>query len=135
MKTSLAWIIFIAGFAQWSVLAASTLVPIRLQWRSTLALLPRLHRQLVWCYACYVFATIVALGLVCVSQAEELAAGGSLAHAVCIYGAMFWGVRLTLQAVFEARPYLTTRWLRWGYHTLTLLFVSFVAVYLRAIFA
>ncbi|HEY2760886.1 MAG TPA: hypothetical protein VGI75_09085 [Pirellulales bacterium] len=135
MRTNLAWIIFVAGFAQWSVLAASTLVPIQLQWRSTLALLPRLHRQLIWCYACYVFATIVALGLVCVSQSEELAAGGSLSRAVCLYGAAFWGARLLLQAVFDVRPYLTNKWLTTGYHTLTLLFISFVAVYVRAIFA
>lgn len=135
MKELIPWAIFIAGFAQWSVLVASAYVPIHLKWSSTFAVLPRLHRQLIWCYAAFIAASIIALGLVCVTQSVELSNGSALARAVCIYGATFWGVRLCLQAVFDAKPYLTTRWLHMGYHVLTLLFVSFVTVYVCAVFA
>jgi hypothetical protein len=88
-----------------------------------------LHRQLIWCYAAFIAASIIALGLVCVSQPAELASGTSLARAICIYGATFWGVRLALQAEFDVKPHLTTPWLHAGYHVLTVFFVSFVAVY------
>ncbi len=126
----LAHAIFIAGFAQLSVLIASALVPVRLQWRTVLADLPPLYRQLVWCYGGYIVLSITALGLICITKSAELATGNSLARAVCLYGAVFWGVRLSLQPVFAAQPFLTTWWLRAGYHALTLWFAGFVAVYL-----
>ena len=72
-KELLPWAIFIAGFAQFSVLLASACVPVRLQWRTTLSVLPRLYRQLVWCYAGYIVLSIIALGLLCVTQSTELA--------------------------------------------------------------
>jgi hypothetical protein len=134
MKELLPTLILLLGFAQWSVLAASAYVPVHLKWRETFAVLPKLHRQLIWAYGAYIAASIIALGLVCVSLNDELAAGGPLAMAVCVYGATFWGVRLALQGVLDAKPYLTSVWLRLGYHTLTVLFVSFVAVYVLAVF-
>jgi hypothetical protein len=133
MKEFLPTLILLAGFAQWSVLVASATVPIHLKWRETFAVLPKLHRQLIWAYGAYIAASIVALGLVCVTLNDELAAGGPLAMAICIYGATFWGVRLALQGVLDAKPYLTTLWLRLGYHTLTVLFVGLVAVYVAVI--
>ena len=44
-------------------------------------------------------------------------------------------VRLCLQPIFDARPYLTKWWLRADYHLLIELFCSFTVVYLAAIFA
>ena len=134
MTDYLPWAIFAIGLAQWSVLIASATVPIQLEWKSTFAVLPRLHQQLIWCYAAFIAASIVALGLVCVVYSAELASGEPLARAICIYGATFWGVRLALQAVFDVKPFLKSGWLRAGYHTLTVLFVSFVAVYLWGVF-
>src|SRR5262245_14505234 len=135
MKEFLPQAIFIVGLMQWSVLIASAYVPIHLKWKATFAILPRLHRQLIWCYAAFIAASIIALGLVCVSESVELASGSSLARAICIYGATFWGVRLALQAVFDVKPHLTTPWLHAGYHVLTVFFVSFVAVYAWAAIA
>ncbi len=48
---------------------------------------------------------------------------------MCTYIAVFWGLRLPLQAAFDVKPHLTTWWLRLGYHTLTMLFLSFTLVY------
>ena len=80
------------------------------------------------------FMTIVTVlvfvfGGISLACADELAAGSRLGLAVCGYGAVFWGVRLALQAVFDAKPHLTAWWLRAGYHVLTVLFLSFTAVY------
>src|SRR4051812_36119961 len=112
MREYLPTLILLAGFAQWSVLAASAYVPEHLKWRTTFAVLPKLHRQLIWAYGAYIAASIIALGLVCVTLNDDLAAGGPLAMAICVYGATFWGVRLALQGVLDAKPFLTTPWLR-----------------------
>jgi hypothetical protein len=129
MRHALPTLIFLAGIGQLSVLVASALVPVRLQWRTQLAALPRLVRQMCWVYGGYVVLSIVALGVISLLCAEELAAGGRLARAFCAYVAVFWGVRLGLQGWLDARPYLTACWLRLGYRTLTVLFAAFTFIY------
>jgi hypothetical protein len=126
---TLSALIALAGAGQLCVLVASALVPLRLNWRRDLAGLPRLHRQLFWVYGGYVVLSIVALGLISLLNARELAAGSGLARAVCAYTAVFWGIRLALQAVLDARPHLATWWLKAGYHLLTVLFIAFTGIY------
>jgi hypothetical protein len=121
--------ITLAGVGQLCVLAASALVPSRLDWKNTLAGLPRLHRQMYWVYGGYVVLAIIAFGLISIANADELAAGGGLARSVCGYIAVFWGVRLALQGVLDVKAHLTAWWLKAGYHTLTVLFLSFTLVY------
>jgi hypothetical protein len=121
--------IFIAGFLELGVLVASALVPLRLDWKTSLNVLPRLHRQLYWIYGGYVVLGIIANGLVAIICAEELAAGTRLARFVCGYIAVFWGVRLSLQAVLDVKQHLTTWWLTAGYHLLTALFLGFTALF------
>jgi hypothetical protein len=105
---------------------------LRLQWKTSLAALPRLHRQLYWVYGGYVVLAIVANGLICIVNSDALADGSRLSRCVCGYIALFWGVRLSLQAVLDVKQHLTAWWLRAGYHTLTLAFVSFTAIFLYA---
>ena len=135
MTPMLANLVFIAGFLQLSVLVASALVPVRLDWRNVFKALPKLHRQLYWVYGGYVVLGIIANGLVCMFNANELAAGSGLARCVCGYIAIFWGVRLSLQAVLDVKPHLSVWWLKAGYHTLTLLFASFTALFAWAALA
>jgi hypothetical protein len=130
----LATLIYICGWGQFGILVASALVPFRLDWKTELASLPKLHWQMYWIYGGYVVLSIVALASISVSQATSLAEGSSLARAVCAYTAVFWGVRLGLQAVLDAKPYLTVWWIRFGYHMLTALFLGFTLVYGYAAF-
>ena len=129
MTIDLATAIFWAGIGQFSVLIASALVPVRLQWTTVLKPLPPLVRQLVWVYGGYVVLSIISLGAICVANATELASGSGLARSVCGYIAVFWGIRLSLQTVLSAKPFLTTWWLRAGYHLLTLVFVTLTGVF------
>ena len=122
------WVL-VAGLTQASILAAAALVPATLRWREELAPLPRLHRQMHWVYGGYVVLSIVAFAAISLLAAEELASGRPLARAVCAYIAIFWGVRLGLQAVFEIRPYLTTWWKTAGYAALTVAFAGLTAIY------
>jgi hypothetical protein len=129
MYDKLTSLIFLAGFGQLSVLIASALVPIRLEWTTRLKGLPRLYRQLFWIYGLYIVLAIVGFSLLSLLAPAELSAGSKMGRAVCAYIALFWGIRLSLQAVLDVRPYLTTWWLRTGYHLLTVLFISFTALF------
>jgi hypothetical protein len=129
MREVLPTLILIAGVGQLGVLIASALVPLRLKWKEAFGSLPRLHRQLYWVYGGYVVMGIIALGLLSLTCAQELAAGGPLARGVCLYALVFWGVRLSLQAVLDVKTHLTEWWLKAGYHSLTVLFAYFTVVF------
>ena len=128
MNPRLADAIYIIGWLQLAVLIASAMIPIRLKWRTSLLVLPRLYRQLYWVYGGYVVLGITGLGLICITNSRNLP-GERRWPAVCIYGFAFWGIRLSLQAVFEGKPYLTTWWLKVAYYGLTVLFAIFTVVY------
>jgi hypothetical protein len=129
MQDILTSLITLAGFGQLGVLMASALVPFELDWKNALRDLPRLHQQMYWVYGGYIILAIVAFGLISLFNARELASGSRLARGVCAYIVMFWGVRLLLQGAFDVKPYLTTWWLRLGYHLLTALFIGFTMLY------
>jgi hypothetical protein len=82
-----------------------------------------------WVYGGYVVMAILAFGLISLFHAREIAAGSGLARGFCGYIAIFWGVRLLLQGVFDVKEHLTAWWLKAGYHTLTVLFLCFTLIY------
>lgn len=129
MTLDLSQAILLAGIGQLCVLVASALVPVQLNWRETFVVLPKLVRQMYWVYGGYVVLGIVSLALISITCHDELASGTPLARAVCAYSLAFWGIRLGLQGVLDARPHLTKWWLTAGYHLLTVFFVLFVVVY------
>ena len=129
MDTTVAGCIFLAGFGQLAVLIAAAIVPTRLNWRDELRPLPVLHRQMHWVYGGYVMLSIAAFAALSISNADELAAGSALARGFCAYVAVFWGIRLSLQAVFDVKEHLTEWWLKAGYVALTINFAALTLVY------
>ena len=132
MMISTDWLpslIFLAGGAHLGILIASSLVPFRLSWREELAVLSRLHRQMYWTYGGYVVLSIVAFALISLFNPEELAQGSGLARGFCLYVAVFWGIRVCLQLVFDVKEHLTAWWLKAGYRLLTVLFLCFTVLY------
>jgi hypothetical protein len=129
MQKMIPTLIFLAGIGQLGVLVASSIVPFQLKWKTELAVLSRLHRQMYWVYGGYVVLAILSFGLISLFNAAELASGSGLARGVCGYIAMFWGVRLALQGIFDVGEHLSTWWLRLGYHLLTLLFVCLTLLF------
>ncbi|HEY3043236.1 MAG TPA: hypothetical protein VGJ39_04390 [Vicinamibacterales bacterium] len=125
----LARLIYFAGIGQLCVLMASALVPFQLNWREELRPLARLHRQMYWVYGGYVVLSIVAFAWLSIVNANELAGGGRLARSFCAYVAVFWGIRVVLQGVFDVKEQLKTWWLKLGYFVLTLLFLAFTIIY------
>lgn len=129
MEITLADLFRVAGVGQLGILIASVQVPAKLNWKHDLAVLNRLHRQMYWTYGAYVVLGIVFLGLVSLLCADELASGSRLAVVVCAYGFVFWGARVALQWVYDIKSFLTARWMRAGYHVLTVAFVSLTVLY------
>ena len=129
MRVWMPTLIFLAGLGQLGVLVASALVPFQLKWKTELASLSRLHRQMYWVYGGYVVLAIVAFGLISIFNAKELASGSGLARGVCGYIAVFWGIRLALQWIFDVKEHLSVWWLKLGYYVLTILFAGFALLY------
>jgi hypothetical protein len=129
MQTMLGSLLFVAGIAQLAVLIASALVPFRLNWRVELQCLSGLHRQMYWVYGGYIVLSIAAFAALSIFNSRELASGSALARGFCAYVAVFWGIRVALQAVFDVKDHLTTWWLKAGYSVLTLLFAALTIVY------
>jgi hypothetical protein len=120
----------VAGTAHFGVLVASALTPKVLDWRTSLAGLHPFLRRLFWVYGAFIFLVILCFGLLACTQASALAAGSPLARGICAFVAVFWLARLLVQIfVFDARPFLSNRWLKVGYHFLTLGFIGLVSVF------
>jgi hypothetical protein len=132
MNAYLPYAIQVAGVVQLLILIASALVPLRLDWKRDLQPLPKLHRQLFWVYGGYVVLSIFSLGVISLLNPSELASGTLLARSVCCYIMAFWGIRLSLQLVLDAKAFLTTWWLTAGYHLLTVLFALLTATFAYA---
>jgi hypothetical protein len=126
----LAKLILLAGVCHLGILCASALTPKVLDWRSELRSLSNLSRHLVWTHGWFIVMTILGLGVISLANASDLASGAALARWFCAFVAVFWGTRLVIQLfVFDATPFLTTRFLTVGYHGLTVVFTYLTAVY------
>ena len=122
-------LIRLAGLAHLVSLSAILYAPVHLGWHEALGRVSKLLRQMGQVYHYYTAGTIVAMGLVSLACAPDLASGTPLARAVCGYIALFWIVRLGVQAYYDFRPHVNAPWLRAAYHALSALFVAFGALY------
>ncbi|MEN3370893.1 MAG: hypothetical protein V7609_3036 [Verrucomicrobiota bacterium] len=123
-------LLLIGGILHFVILIASALTPRVLDWRANLAALHPFLRRLFWVYGCFIVLVIISFGVLTLSHANELSSGASFPRAVCAIIAFFWLARLAVQFfVFDAKPFLTTTFLRIGYHGLTLLFTALVFIY------
>ena len=120
----------LGGCVHFTILIASAMVPRVLDWRGRLAPLHPFLRRLFWVYGVFIVLTITGFGAISVSCADEIATGSRLARCFCGFVAVFWLARLAVQFfVFDAREFLTTWWLRLGYHALTVAFILQPAPY------
>ena len=125
--------LLLAGAIHFAILFASALVPKVLDWKTALAPLPPFLRTLFWVYGLFIVLTIISFGALTLLNADAMARGEPVARSVAGVIAVFWGARLAVQLfVFDARPFLTTAWLRCGYHVLTLAFVFLTTTYAYA---
>lgn len=122
--------LLLAGLTHFAILTASALVPKVLDWRAALKPLPPFLRTLFWVYGVFIVLTIISFGTLTLLHAGAMAAGEPVARSVAAVIAVFWGARLLVQLfVFDAAPFLTTAWLKLGYHALTVAFVFLTVTY------
>ena len=130
MTVNLSTLLLLGGVCHFGILTASALVPRVLAWRDELHKLQPLCRHLVWTHGVFIVLVIVALGLISVVAAPDLADGSRLARLLCGFVATFWLARLAIQLfLFDATPFLTSAWLKLGYHGLTAVFTYLGLVY------
>jgi hypothetical protein len=123
----------IAGVLHLGLMSAGLMMPriVRMRWH--LATLPPFIRQLFWVYYSFIGLCLVGFSVITIVFADTLAAGGTLARALCAFFAVFWTLRLLVATwVFDMEPYLTSRARRVGYHVLNLAFVYLPVVYALA---
>jgi hypothetical protein len=123
-------LIRLAAILHFGILLASALTPNVLDWRDELKKLSPLSRQLIWVHGAFIVLIIIGFGAISLLCAPELAAGSHLARILCGFISLFWLARLIIQFfTFDARPFLTKLYLKIGYHGLTVVFATFVAIY------
>lgn len=98
--------------------------------RAHLDTLPAFLRQLFWVYYALIALCLAGFCVITIVFADTLAAGGSLARALCAFLAVFWTLRLIAATfVFDMRPYLTNGYRRAAYHALNAVFAYLPVVY------
>src|SRR5688500_3093340 len=126
MTLTLETLILICGGIHVCLLVAGALVPRVLNWRTSLAVLDPLSRQIIWIHGVFIVFNIIGIAALSLAQPDALASGTGLARSICGFIAFFWGARLLLQVfVVDARPHLTNLFYKTGYHALTLAFTIF----------
>jgi len=133
MTISLTLLLQIAGVMHLGLMGAGLLMPKVVDVRAHLAEVPTFIRQLFWVYYAFIGLCLASFSVITFAFADTLAAGGTLARALCAFFAVFWTLRLVVAMfVFDMRPYLTNGYRRAGYHALNLAFAYLPGVYLLA---
>jgi len=133
MNINLILLLQIAGVLHVGLVCAGVLMPRAVGMRGHLATLPPFIRQLFWVYYSFIALCLVSFSIITIVFADTLAAGGSLARALCAFFAVFWTLRLIAGTfVFDMRPYLTSGYHRLGYHAINIVFAYLPIVYALA---
>ena len=130
MNNHLILLLQFAGLMHLGLMCAGVLMPRAVNLKNNLAALPPFIRRLFWVYYTFIALCLVSFGLMTFTLAGTLAAGGTLARALCLFLALFWTVRLVAATfVFDVRPYLTNNLWRLGYHATNIVFIYLPVVY------
>jgi len=126
---SLDTLLLLAGLGHLGVILAASLVPFSLDWKTELKDIPKLHRQMYITYGGYIVLSMVFFLVLNLGFRQHLITGSVLARVMLGFMAVFWGIRLCLQPVFDVSRHLDRPWKRAGYHALTVLFLYFTLAF------
>lgn len=127
---TLEFLVIVGGVLHFGTLTAGAAVPFVLDFKSELAKVDPLIRQLVWVYATYIFLAILSFGALSVCFSGPLVEGTLLARVICGYIAAFWAIRLVIQLfIFDSKRHLSNWALKLGYNGLTVVFTFHAIVY------
>jgi len=127
--------LFLAGLAQLVLAAGSLAIPGVLGWKSELAKVQTLIRQMFWTYAAYILVINICFGLLSVFGIKELTDGSFLAKVVTGFIAVYWISRVLLQFFYFDRSGFPSGALnRLAEVVLTVLFVVLSVIYSLAFY-
>jgi alginate O-acetyltransferase complex protein AlgI len=92
--------LWLAGIGHFCILGASFQVPVRLGWKVDLAKLTAFNRKLMWVYAGTTLVTIIAFGVLTLFLHEEFLHGDRAALALAGFIAVFWTLRIVVDATY-----------------------------------
>ena len=130
---SLHTLVYLAGIAQLVLSAGSIAIPFLLNWKSEMAKVSPLIKNIFYTYSVYIFLTNVWFGIVSICLPHELVNNSSLAGFLTAFIAVYWWGRVGVQFTFgkaEGRP--TGLIFTLGEVTLWLLFLALSIVYTTA---
>jgi hypothetical protein len=92
--------LWLAGLGHFVLLIAALQVPYRLGWKTDLARLTDFNRKLMWTYAGTTLLTIVAFGVLTLALHDAFLARDPAAVALAAFIAIFWTLRLAVDATW-----------------------------------
>lgn len=128
-------LIHLAGIFQVVLVFGSFAIPTVLNWRSELAKVQLLIKQMFWTYAAYILLINLCFGLLSVFAVAELLNGSLMSLLVCGFIAMYWISRVLIQFFyFDRTGFPIGIWHRIAEVTLIILFLFLSIVYSGAFY-
>jgi hypothetical protein len=128
-------LIFLAGLAQIALVLGSLAIPKILNWRSELAKVNMLIKQMFWVYATYILVINLSFGLISVFACRDLTNGSNLATLIDGFIAIYWISRVLIQFLyFDRASFPTGKWNRLGEVVLVTVFVFLSIIYSYAFY-
>jgi len=122
--------IYLAGLAQIALVAGSLVIPQILNWKTELAKVSILIKQMFWTYAAYILVINLCFGLLSVFAVHELTNGSLLATLVCGFIAVYWISRVLIQFLyFDRKSFPVGALNKLGEVVLVTLFVFLSVIY------
>ncbi len=122
--------LWLAGWGHFLLLIAGTQLPVRMDWKNDLARLHPFNRKLLWTYWVFVGTTVVAFGVLTLLLHDELLRGDRAALALASFIALFWAMRIVVDATyFSHRDWPAGPQFVVGHVLLTSLFVFLLSTY------
>ncbi len=125
--------ICLAGIAQICLAAGSLAIPAILNWKTELATVQPLIKQMFWTYAAYILVINLGFGLISLFDYAELINGSYISMLLTGFIAVYWISRILIQFLYFDRKYFPTgKWYILGEIALNVLFLFLSTVYTAA---
>ena len=128
--TSLKPLIILCGVGHIALGLGSLVIPAMLNWKSALASVPVLIRQIFWTYAGYILSINIFFGIISILYVDELLSDSGLSKALLILITVYWFSRVVIQFVYFDKTGIPEKFIyKAGEMVLVTLFVVFTIVY------
>ena len=130
LAPALSTLIFVLGFAQICILAASFQVPSRLRWKEELPRLSSLNHKLMWTYGSFIVYSILSFGVLTLVLHEDILRGTRAGIAVSVVMFVWWLLRLGTDVFyFKSSDWPKGRFMQIGHVMLNCLFTFVLCGY------